>query len=161
MRVSHSDVLHAVPGNPRATVVADLVAGDQLATSHYDCIICTQTLQFIYDVPAALRTLHRMLKPGGSLLVTVPGITKMSTEDMSRWGAYWRFTRMSSQRLFTEIFPPGSVTVEAYGNIAAAVAFLHGLAAAELPHEDLDYADSEYEVLIAVRAIKGREAQSN
>jgi len=37
---------------------------------------------------------------------------------------------------------------------------LHGLAAEELPHEDLDYADSEYEVLIAVRAIKAREAQS-
>jgi len=160
IRVSHSDVLHAVPGNPKATVVADLVAGDQLPTSHYDCIIYTQTLPFIYDVPAALRTLHRILKPGGSLLVTIPGITKMSTEDMSSWGAYWRFTRMSSHRLFTEVFPPGAVTVETYGNVGAAVAFLHGLAAEELPHEDLDYADSEYEVLIAVRAIKAREAQS-
>ena len=89
-----------------------IVAGDQLPSSHYDCINCTQTLQFIYDVPAALRTLHRILKkPGGILLVTLPGISKMSTQDMARWGAYWRFTRMSSHRLFTEVFPPGSVTV--------------------------------------------------
>jgi glycosyltransferase involved in cell wall biosynthesis len=160
-RVSHSDVLHAVPGNPKATIVADLVGGDQLPSSHYDCIICTQTLQFIYDLPAALRTLHRMLKPGGVLLVTLPGISKMSIEDMARWGEYWRFTRMSSQRLLTTVFPPASVTVDAYGNVGAAVAFLHGLAAEELRKENLNYADSEYEVLITVRAIKPQEDQGN
>ena len=80
---------------------------------------------------------------------------------MARWGAYWRFTKMSSQRLFTEVFPPGSVTVETYGNVGAAVAFLHGLATEELRKENLDYADSEYEVLIAVRAIKPQEDQGN
>ena len=42
----------------------------------FDCVICTQTLHVIYEVEGAVRTLHRMLKPGGVALVTVPGITQ-------------------------------------------------------------------------------------
>ncbi|MEJ2541245.1 MAG: methyltransferase domain-containing protein, partial [Gemmatimonadota bacterium] len=103
-RVTHSDVLHHVPGNPKATVVADLTVPDSLPEASYDCVICTQTLQFIYDVGEASRTLHRVLKPGGTLLATVPGITRISSEDMERSGDYWRFTRASVRRLLADAF---------------------------------------------------------
>ena len=48
-RVTKSDVLHAVEGNPKATIVADLTSAGHIPSNTFDCIICTQTLQFIYD----------------------------------------------------------------------------------------------------------------
>jgi SAM-dependent methyltransferase len=115
-------------------------------------------LQFIYDVRAAIRHLHRILKPSGVLLATFPGISQISRYDMDRWGDYWRFTTLSARRLLEEVFPPGNVTVRAYGNVLAAVAFLHGLSAEELRREELDYHDPDYELIITVRAVKPREA---
>jgi len=41
-----------------------------------------------------------------------------------------------------------------YGNVLAATAFLHGLAAEELTREELDHRDPDYELLIGVRAQK-------
>jgi hypothetical protein len=117
-------------------------------------VILTQTLQVIYDVPAALRTLHRILKPGGVALVTVAGISKISRYDMDRWGYYWSFTSRSARRLFEEVFTPANVTVEAHGNVLAAIAFLHGLATEELRQAELDSFDPDYEMLITVRAVK-------
>ena len=155
--VSHSDVLHVTEDNPKATIVADLTRADHVPSNTFDCIIFTQTLQFIYDVPAALRHLYRILKPGGVLLVTFPGISQISRYDMDRWGDYWRFTTLSAKRLFGEVFPPKNVEVQAYGNVLTAVAFLHGLAAEELKQEELDYHDPDYEVLITVRSVKPKE----
>jgi len=153
-RVSKSDVLHVVEGNPKATIVANLTCADHIPSDTFDCIILTQTLQFIYDVKAALRHLYRVLKPGGVLLATFPGISQISRYDMDRWGDYWRFTTLSARRLFEEVFPPECLTIEARGNVLAAIAFLHGLAAEELRSEELDYHDPDYEVLITVRAVK-------
>lgn len=157
-RVARSDVLHVQEGNPKATIVADLTCADSIPSDTFDCIIFTQTLQFIYDVRAAIRHLHRILKPSGVLLATFPGISQISRYDMDRWGDYWRFTTLSARRLFEEVFPPGNVTVRAYGNVLAAVAFLHGLSAEELRREELDYHDPDYELIITVRAVKPRKA---
>ena len=103
-RVSRSDVLHYVRGNPKATIVADLTDAREIPSDSFDCIILTQTLQFIFDFRAATKTLHRILKPGGALLVTCNGISQISRHDMEQWGEYWRFTSLSARRLFTEVF---------------------------------------------------------
>jgi len=154
-RVTKSDVLHVVAGNPKATIVADLTCADQVPSETFDCIIFIQTLQMIYDVRAALRHLHRIMKPGGVLLVTSHGISKICRrEGMDPWGEYWRFTSDSADRLFREAFPAESLRLTVYGNVLAATAFLHGLAAEELRQEELDYCDPDYEVLITVRAVK-------
>jgi SAM-dependent methyltransferase len=153
-RVIQSDVLHAVEGNPEATIVADLTSAEHIPSDTFDCIICTQTLLFIYDVRSAIQTLYRILKPGGVLLATFPGICQISRDDLERWGDYWRFTTLSARRLFVEAFPDTYVTVEAHGNVLAAISFLHGLAAEELRQEELDYRDPDYEVSITIRAVK-------
>ncbi len=153
-RVQQSDVLHIAPHHPGATVTADLTCADHLPSDTFDCVIFTQTLQFIYDVRAALRTLHRILKPGGVLLVTCHGISQIARWDMDHWGEYWRFTTLSARKLFTEVFPASSVTVQAHGNVLVAMAFLHGLVSEELRQEELDYFDPDYEVLITIRAVK-------
>jgi SAM-dependent methyltransferase len=155
-RVRQSHILHVQEGNPEATIVADLTdAHCPLASDTFDCIILTQTLHLIYDLRAAIHTVHRILKPGGVVLATVPGISQISRYDMDQWGDYWRFTSASARRLLEESFvPPGSVTVRTYGNVLAATAFLNGLAAQELRKEELDQHDPDYQVLIAVRAQK-------
>lgn len=150
--VRRSDVLHVQAGNPKATIIADLASGNSLPSDRFDCIIVTQTLQFIYEVRAAVATLHRILKPGGVVLATVPGISQISRYDMDRWGDYWRFTTRSLQRIFKEVFPDGDVTVASYGNVLAASAFLQGLAAGELKQEELDHYDRDYEMVITARA---------
>ena len=152
-RVTTRDVLHVVEGNPQATIVADLTCADHIPSDTFDCMILTQTLHLIYDVRAALKTLYRVLKPGGVVLATFPGISQISHDE---WGAYWcwGFTRLSARRLFEETFPAANVRVEAHGNVLVAMAFLHGLATEELRREELDHADADYEVLITVRAVK-------
>jgi SAM-dependent methyltransferase len=152
--VVRSDVLHVQEGNPKATVVADLTCADSIPSDAFDCIIFTQTLQFIYNVRAAVQTLYRILKPGGVLLATFPGISQISRYDMDRWGEFWRFTTLSARRLLEEVFPAQNVTVEVHGNVLAAIGFLHGLAAQEFHQEELNRRDPDYEVLITVRAVK-------
>jgi SAM-dependent methyltransferase len=152
--VTRVDVLHVSDRLPKVTIIADLTSADHIPSDTFDCIILTQTLQFIYDTRAVVRTLYRILKPGGIVLATCGGITKVSAEDMDRWGDYWRFTSLSARRLFEESFPPDRLTVQSYGNVLTATAFLYGLSADELTRKELDTCDPNFEVTIGVRAVK-------
>lgn len=152
-RVVRTDILHVTPGNPKATIIADITSADSIPSAAFDCILFLQTLHLIYDVRAAIKTLHRILKPHGVLLATFPGISQKSTDE---WGSYWQwgFTRSSAQRLFEEVFPSQAVTTHAYGNVLAAISFLEGIATEELTHAELDHTDPVYELLIGIRACK-------
>jgi SAM-dependent methyltransferase len=155
-RVTQADVLHYVPGNPKATIVADVTKVDDTLVEIFDCIICTQTLQMIFDVRAALKGLNRMLKPGGVLLATAHGTSRICRrEGVDDWGEYWRFTSQSLEHLVAEAFGQKNLQVTAHGNVLAAISFLHGLATEELAQEELDTVDPNFEVLISVRAVKG------
>jgi glycosyltransferase involved in cell wall biosynthesis/SAM-dependent methyltransferase len=152
-RVQGSDVLHVAEGNPKATLVGDLAAADHLDSNAFDCIVLTQTLHLIYDTRAVLRTLYRILRPGGVLLATFPGLSRVSQDEWAgSW--FWGFTTASARRLFEEAFSGGTVDVSAAGNVLTSVAFLHGLAAEELDERELEYHDPDYELLITVRARK-------
>jgi SAM-dependent methyltransferase len=150
-RVTHSDVLNMEANNPNSTYVEDLAGHNDLPDQAFDCIILTQVLQLIYDLKASLSTVYRILKPGGIVLVTVPGITPYHPE-LQPWN--WALTTASAERLFQERFPPEGISVEVHGNIFAAVAFLHGIASEELRRSELDYNDPSYPITIAVRAVK-------
>ena len=159
-RVSHRDVLYVIEGNPEATFVGDLTKADHIPSDLFDCIILTQTLHLIYDMKAAISTLHRILKPGGVLLATFPGISQIVKCD---WGDSWcwALTAQSGRKLLEESFPAENVKVEAHGNVLTAISFLHGLAVKELQKKELDYQDSEYEVLITARAVKPSNPSTN
>lgn len=154
--VETSDVLDIDASNARATIVADLTAAGNIASDSFDCLILTQTLQFIYDFAAAVREAHRVLRPGGVLLVTVPSVSKIDP-TASVEGDFWRFTWASCHRLFSEVFGE-SVSVRAHGNVLAAIAFLAGLAREDLTDEELDVLDDFYPVVVTVRAVKGQGA---
>lgn len=156
-RVTRSDVLNVVMIPPQTTIVGDLTDAPHIPADSFDCIVFTQTLQCIFDAPAAIRTLYRILKPGGVLLATTHGIGYLCDYDWERWGEYWRFTAAAAQRMFEEVFPAPHVAVNAYGNVLVATAFLYGLATEELTKQELDHRDPAYEVLITIRATKPNE----
>ena len=141
-------------GNPQATIVGDLTDAPQIPSDTFDCAIVTQTLQFVYDVRSALATLHRVLAPGGVLLATVPGITKISPPEDDEYGEWWHYTARSTQRLAEEAFGVGDVEARSYGNVLTASGFLYGLAASDLTSEELNAHDRLYEVIVGVRAVK-------
>jgi len=151
-KVQQSDVLHVDDSNAAATIIGDLSNAPHLADNSFDCIILTQTLQFIYDFKGALHTCYRILKPGGCLLLTAPGITPIDHGEWKKsW--YWSFTKVAMIKLMQECFP-GKVTVENFGNIFVATAFLYGMGLPEVDKTIMHHADEHYPVIITVAAIK-------
>jgi len=152
-RTTRRDVLHVHAGNPAATIIGDIALPGTLPEARFDCAVITQTLHLIWDMELAVRELHRTLKPGGTLLLTVPGITSI---DRHEWGAgwYWSLTQQSARRLFEEVFGADNVEIGCYGNVFAACAFLQGIALHEVPMAKLDVYDAAYPVIITVRAVR-------
>jgi SAM-dependent methyltransferase len=155
-KISRQDILHFHSGNPRATIVGDLAKPDVLPPAAFDCLVLTQTLHLIYDMPAAVRAMHRALKPNGVVLLTVPGISRIHRGE---WGKdwCWSLTEMSARRMFSDIFGADRVEAETYGNVFAATAFLQGLALEEVPEAKLSMRDPAFPVIVSVRAQKSSE----
>jgi SAM-dependent methyltransferase len=150
--VVRSDVLDIDRGNQEATILADLRRADSIAANTFDCFILTQTLQFIDDVPAALRHAHRILRPGGTLLCTVPTVSRIGRSYLET--EYWRFTVAGCQALFSRVFEGGDVQVGSRGNVLVAMAFLLGMAQEELRARELETDDPFFPVIVTVRATK-------
>ncbi len=149
-----SDILHVTEGNPKATIIADLTNADHLPSDFYDCVILTQTLNFIYDYHSALKHVHRIIKPNGKLIATLSGISQISSYDMCRWGDYWRFTTLSTEKIFSDFFNKDKVEVKSYGNVLAAISFMEGISSRELKKKELDFNDPNYQIIITVFAEK-------
>lgn len=149
--ITRQDVLHVSADNPVATIVGDLTAPGTLPDAAFDCMVLTQTLHLIYDMRAAVERIHRSLKPGGVLLLTVPGISQI---DRGEWGEtwYWSLTGQSARRLFGECFGAGNIAVTVYGNVYAATCYINGLVQEEVDLQKLLPQDPAYPVIVAVRA---------
>jgi SAM-dependent methyltransferase len=150
--VEQSDVLDVDPSNAQATLIADLASADDIPSETFDCFILTQTLQYIFDVPAALAHAHRILRPGGTLLCTVPTLSRIGRGELE--SEYWRFTAAACSNLFRKAFAGGSVDVRARGNVLAGVAFLVGMAREELSSRALALDDPFFPVIVTVEARK-------
>ena len=150
--VTHSDVLDIAVDNPRATIVADLCTADAIRSDTFDCFILTQTLQFIYDVPAALFHAHRILRPGGTLLCTAPTVSRIEHGALEH--EYWRFTSAGLERLVKDAFIGGDVEVRSFGNVLTSVAFLLGMARQELSERELDRDQPYFPLIVCGRATK-------
>jgi hypothetical protein len=150
--VLQADVLDIDSSNSRATIVGDLARRETLPSEAFDCVVLTQTLQFIYEVEAAIAGARQTLRDGGVLLATVPGVSKI--DPNGRGGDFWRFTADSAAKAFASAFGSEHVAVKASGNVLTAVAFLMGMAAEELKLRELEHLDDQFPVLVGVRAIK-------
>ncbi|MGZ4371812.1 MAG: methyltransferase domain-containing protein [Gaiellaceae bacterium] len=149
--VISSDVVDIAVENPHATIVADLAVTDALPESAFDCFILVQTLQYIFDLEAAVRGIHRALKPGGVVLCTLPSVTRIGSRYLAN--DFWRFTPASAGHLFGDVFGPAT-EVTSVGNLLACTAFLAGRAAEEIPEAKLSVSDPYFPLLVTVNAWK-------
>ncbi|HUQ96869.1 MAG TPA: glycosyltransferase [Chitinophagaceae bacterium] len=151
--ITQSDILHIDDSNKQATFIGDLSNAPQLPDASFDCIVLTQTLHLIYDYKDALRTCYRILKPGGALLLTVPGISHI---DQGEWKNIWlwSFTEASVKKLLAETFSNAHIDIETFGNVLVATAFLYGMGLPELEKAQLDATDPHYQVIITACAVK-------
>jgi SAM-dependent methyltransferase len=154
MGTTSLDVLHPVVGSHGATVIGDLTNPSTLPEGKFDCFVCTQTIHVIFKYMDAIKGAYRILKPGGTMLATLGAIAQISHFDMTRWGDYWRFTTLSAQMSFQEVFGKENIQVNYYGNCLAAVSLLRGIAVEELSVKKLDIQDLNYPVIITVVATK-------
>lgn len=150
--VTRSDVLDIDPDNPEATIITDLAAAVAIPSDSYDCFMLTETLQYIYDLKSAVFHAHRIIRPGGVLLVTVPAISPLDGELAGI--EQWRFTVNSCRRLFGDAFGSENVEVEPRGNFRTCLAALSGMAKDELDPEILLEVSDMYAQWICVRARK-------
>ncbi len=149
--VTRSDVIDVDETNKGATILADLRAAAQLPSSEYDCIVLTQTLHVIPEMAEVIAECHRVLRPGGVLLATLPAVSRVCLE-YGRDGDFWRVTPAGARRLFESAFG-ADVEVVTFGNALTGSAFLYGVGAAEVP-AGADIADPYNPMLVGVRARK-------
>lgn len=148
--ITQRDVVN-LTADPKATIIADIVSAPQIPSDSYDCVISTQVLQYVTDVNSAIQTMHRILKPGGVLLCSFPGIAPLDKPDLA-WNDQQHLTSYLARRVFPALF--SSADVVFHGNVLLATAFFYGIAAEELTPAEKEHADPMVEIVVTVRAVK-------
>ncbi len=153
-KVAVSHILDIDQGNIHADIYGDLRDLHGVIKSNtYDCLILTQVFQYIDDHLAAIRECHRILKPGGVLLATMPTICRVDCVAGDE-GDYWRYTRAGSAYLFAQAFKVNRLQVQSVGNILTGIGFWIGLSQEDYHARDFAYNDPNFPCLTTVRAIK-------
>lgn len=148
-RVQESYILH-VNGTGKNAIKGNLETGEGMEENSFDTMIITQTLMFMLDINSAVANIYRMLKHGGTALLTVAGILQVSRYDDDRWGHYFGFYETGVRKLCCEVFGEENVEVKVYGNVKTAVSMLYGLCSGDLQPEDFEVYDKDYPVIIGV-----------
>jgi SAM-dependent methyltransferase len=63
--------------------------------SEFDVVICSNVLEHVYDYHAAVERIHRALKPGGRVVISVPVLFPYHDEPQD----FWRFTEYGIRRV--------------------------------------------------------------
>lgn len=73
--------------------------GLNIPSASIDCVVITEVLEHIFEPKVVLRELHRILKPGGIIIGTVPFIVSEHEEPHD----FYRYTYFCLKRLFEDI----------------------------------------------------------
>lgn len=127
---------------PDADIYANIEDVSTLPPERYDCIIATQVIMYMYDLEAVMNNLKYMLKPGGTLLLTVPG--PISDSSPHRIERYWSFSEMALKRLCKNTFG-NYEDCRVYGSADYSIYMLYHIK--QNPHKP-PIADDEYHCLL-------------
>jgi len=95
----------------RLTPLVDVVGRAEqlpLGSQQFDIVLCTQVLEYVPEPEAVIAEIHRVLKPGGHLLLSVPCVFPRDSER-----EYWRFLPCALKYLLSAF---SSVDVVPEGN---------------------------------------------
>jgi len=150
-RVASLTIVDIDGTNEQATLVCDLCVTGALPSERFDCIVLTQTLQYLSDLPVAVTNLWSALRPGASLLITVPALGR----DDPLGSDYWRFTPAGLRRRLSDLLPTeAEIEVVGYGNALAGAAIFLGLAVEDVGRRHLDVHDPSFPVIVGARVVK-------
>lgn len=152
--VTESIILDANTENKDAQIHDDIRHLNSIADNSYDCFIVTQVLQYVDDLHASARSIHRVLKPGGTAFITVPTLGKLDGSEDNVAGNFWRLTVESARFIFGPHFQDLEVTP--WGNVRLGVAFLTGLCAQDMSEAEVAHFDARYTCGVLIRATKAR-----
>jgi len=92
--LDHADSQHSLS---RADVIAD-AHNTNLEDSSFDTILSTSVLEHLEHPPEAICEMHRILKPGGHVILTCPLFWHLHEEPHD----FFRFTKHGLRFMFTE-----------------------------------------------------------
>ena len=81
-------------------LVLDIQSMPEIEDGSFDAVFCSGVLEHLFDFNAAIREIHRVLSPGGVLLLGLPfqqGIHHAPTD-------YWRFTEHGIRHILKGTF---------------------------------------------------------
>jgi len=152
--VTKCEIIDIDRSNARATLLADLTVRRSLPQERFDCVICTQAVQFFTSIESALGNFWQSIRPGGALLLTAPAVGRLSVSIPGI--DYWRLNPPGVRLLFDSW--DGEVTITSFGNMRACLAMLLGEAAEELTQEELETQDPAFPLISCVVAYRGERA---
>ncbi len=152
--VEKADILDVNRENKAATVIDDIRSLSSIPDGNYDCFIVTQVLQYVDDLAAAARAIHRVLRPGGAALITLPTLGKLDGHEDNVAGHYWRFTPDSARYIFSPHFQGDGLRIDWWGNARVGMSFLAGMAIEDLTQREFDVRDPNYVCGVTVLAVR-------
>ena len=148
-----SDILDINRDNKKATIHDDLRNLENIKENSYDCIILTQVLQFIDEYEKAIQECKRILKPDGTLLITLPSLSRIDVAS-GVGNDFWRWTPAGARYVFGKYFEKEKLEVRGFGNVLVGTSFWVGMAKHELNEKELDHWDPNFPVLVTIKAQK-------
>ncbi|MDD5679699.1 MAG: glycosyltransferase, partial [Candidatus Omnitrophica bacterium] len=76
---------------------------------HYDSVICTGLLDYVYDTKKVLREIHRVLKDSGTAVITIPSKATPFFMLRSEQGGYLRRRLLNLPHILTAVTRAGMV----------------------------------------------------
>lgn len=152
------EVLDIDADNPEATIVADLAEVGSLPAATFDCAVITQVLQYVSSPVDAVSNALQSLRPGGSLLLSVPGV--MHSESHTIESDNWRFLLAGVKKIVGEATAGGDydIDIEAFGNAKTVLGVAAGLVLEDGFDRYLYPADPQYPLTICACITRRPEA---
>jgi SAM-dependent methyltransferase len=90
--VNKATVYHTLdlwPHSEKVTYIGDIQDMSMIASASYDSAICLEVLEHVPKPSHAISEIHRILRPGGILIISVPHLSRLHDEPYD----YFRFTK--------------------------------------------------------------------
>ena len=147
-KVQQSIVMDVSSTDSNVSINGNIETGQGIRDEIADCFILTQTLMYIYDLESAAHNIMRLLKKGGTALITCSGISQNSRRCMDNYGCYFNFNADVFVRMFEKESNAQVLETGSFGNVKTVSAHLNGLCSEDLVEEDFVPNDKYYPLIV-------------